>query len=74
MDSNRIRHNTLALLYDHHYKVAYETEENKDKHVINAELTDIPITVFLEKFKIDDRNEDDEWSTPYMYAYVNDTG
>ena len=55
MDSNRIRHNTLELLYAHHYKVAYETEENKDKHVINAELTDIPITTFLEKFNVDER-------------------
>lgn len=55
MDSNRIRHNTLALLYDHHYKIAYENEENKDKHVINAELTDVPVTVFLDKFKIDER-------------------
>ncbi len=55
MDSNRIRHNTLELLYDHHYKVAYEDEENKNKHAINAELTDIPITTFLERFKVSER-------------------
>jgi hypothetical protein len=56
MDKNQIRHNTLAILYDSHYKFVYDTEENKNKNLIDAELMDIPLTVFLEKLNINERD------------------
>jgi len=55
MDSNKIRHETLAILYDSHYKFVYDTKENKTSSPINAELLDIPLTVFLEKLHVTER-------------------
>lgn len=55
MDNNQIRHNTLAILYDSHYKFVYDTEENKNLNISDASLLDIPITVFLEKLNINER-------------------
>src|SRR5665213_3050602 len=55
MDNNKIRHETLRILYDSHYKFVYDTQENKSSSLINAELLDIPLTVFLEKLNVTER-------------------
>lgn len=55
MDSNKIRHKTLAILYDSRYRFVYNAEENKTASLIDVAAFDIPLTVFLKKLHVTER-------------------
>ncbi len=52
MNKYIIRHKTLGILCDKHYKILYDTAEFKDSNFIKGELTDVPLSTILDKLKI----------------------
>lgn len=52
MNKYIVRHKTLCLLCDKHYKILYDTIEFKNSNLIPGELTDIPLSVFIDKLNI----------------------
>ena len=52
MNKYKIRHETLGLLCDLHYKVLYDTKETENRNEYKSNLVDIPLNVFLEKLNI----------------------